>query len=508
MFVPLKDIAVVNRQRKVMDPQALRQLANSILAVGRLIHPINVRPTQPGEVYPDDYSTVEQRGQPIQEPWVLLTGGRRLAAHMVIGKDEIEARNFEDLPPLEREIVELEENVARADITWQEKLEAEARIHALRHQQAVERGEAPPTLTKTAEEIGMSKANLSKDLTLHAMMKVDPSLASAPTKKAALRKAAFKTEINRRIQSIKQVDLGDLRSKLFTADMRDFIRTIGDDSVDLHFSDFPFGIDYDITGHNAATQKGHYRDDPNQIRDLLADTVSHMVRTVKPTGWIVAMMGWSNYGYLSGLFRCACKVHHGYADPSYTENGMIVPAEKKCNARKGDKRPCRFLEVEELPWVWYRPNSRQPSLWPELHANNQYEMICVVNGGSAKLVTPNVGNVLAIDADYNDRIHEMQRPHALCIEIIRRTTVTGELVVDLCFGSGAHLAAAADLGRDFRGCDISPDNLGPALSHVAQYYKGKHVMQAIKGGATPAPGMPDDEDEVSDEDAKAMAADR
>src|SRR5437764_260476 len=118
MKIPLKDIAVVKRQRKEIDPQELRKLANSILARGRLIHAINVRPTRPDDL--------DDEGKPITLPWTLLTGGRRYAAHLVLGWDEIEAANFDDLGPLEQQVVELEENIVRTNITWQEEIDAKA----------------------------------------------------------------------------------------------------------------------------------------------------------------------------------------------------------------------------------------------------------------------------------------------------------------------------------------------------------------------------------------------
>jgi DNA modification methylase len=134
--------------------------------------------------------------------------------------------------------------------------------------------------------------------------------------------------------------------------------------------------------------------------------------------------------------------------------------------------PCRRLKVEDPEWLWFRPNSRNPSMHPELHAQNQYEKIAVVNGGEAVLVEKSRANVLVYDAEYSNRIHEMQRPHDFCKEIIRRFTLPGERVVDLCFGSGSALAAAADLKRDFLGCDINPKNRGPAIGFVSTYYNG------------------------------------
>jgi ParB-like chromosome segregation protein Spo0J len=492
--IPLTSIAIIDRQRKDMDLPKLQQLANSILLVEQsrgegngLIHPINVRPTRKDDRYDDGYGVADLRGQPVAQPWILLTGGRRTAAHALLGRTEIEARNFDDLDPLEQQIVELEENLARVNLSWQEELAAKARIHELRQAQAEAKGEVH-TATETAKELGESKANLSKDLQLHNLMKTDTSLKKATSKKAAIRAAQHKVEIATRVAALKPSSIQDLSKKLVTMDMRDFARLLPDQSVDLHFPDFPFGIDYDKVRPDSENAKGVYEDSQEGLKDLLTDVVPHLVRSLKPTGWIAAMMGFTNYQFMAGLFRTACATHAGYCKAGWNEVGEWMPVLEKgqtkpyCNAAPVNMRgQCRFLEVEELPWIWYRPNSRQPSLWPERHANNSYELICVVNGGSARLVRPNVQNVLAIDTVYTNRIHEMQRPHELCKEVISRLTVTGEKVVDVCFGSGAHLAAAADLSRDFEGCDINPANRGSALVHVASYYKPDTTAAAKKG---------------------------
>lgn len=499
MKISISDIAVIRRQRTVMDQGKLNQLANSIMAVEKikgegngLIHAINVRPPREDETYPPDYPVADLRGQKIHHPWVLVTGGRRTAAHLLIERTHIEAINFNDLDPLDREIVELEENLGREDINWKDELDAKARIHELRQIQAAARGEVQ-TQTETAKELGETKGNLSKDLQLHNLMKTDPSLAKATSKKAAIRSAQHKVDIANRVASLSPTAITDLASKLHTMDMRDFVRTLGPATIDLHFPDFPFGIDYDKVRPGSENSSSIYEDRPENLRDLLTDVVPYLVRSVKPTGWIAAMMGFTHYQFMAGLFRTACVTHTGYADGAWTEAGEWFPVKKEgygqpfCNQSPTNMRHlCRFLEVDELPWVWYRPNSRQPSLWPERHANNQFELICIVNGGQARLVRPNVPNVLNFDAIYEKRIHEMQRPHDLCKEIISRLTVTGEKVVDVCFGSGAHLAAAADLGRDFEGCDINPANRGSAIVHVASYYKPEAVAASKRGLASQA----------------------
>ena len=62
---------------------------------------------------------------------VLVAGERRLTACKNLGHEDILCRFIEDLDPIEREIIELEENTQRSDLTWQEHVRATKRIHEL-----------------------------------------------------------------------------------------------------------------------------------------------------------------------------------------------------------------------------------------------------------------------------------------------------------------------------------------------------------------------------------------
>jgi ParB-like chromosome segregation protein Spo0J len=114
MLLPISSIAVINRQRKQIDPKKLAELAESIKARGKLLHPIVVR--EPHESEKEKLAAGQTK--------VLVVGGRRLAAHIFLGLKEIEVNDFESLDPYEAEICELEENLKRENITWQEEVDA------------------------------------------------------------------------------------------------------------------------------------------------------------------------------------------------------------------------------------------------------------------------------------------------------------------------------------------------------------------------------------------------
>lgn len=463
MLIPLDQIAVVERRRK--DLGDIAALAESIKANGQITAAV-VRPAVEADR--------EKGVDPAVTPWVLVAGGRRFAAIMMTGLDVIRADDLGELSPMRQKILELEENLNRKELHWAEEAFLREEIHKLRQ---LEFGAAQSTTGEgwsardTARELNMTPGNLSKDLKLAQALRENPALKNAPTKASAVRMLDFNTKMEQRIAAVDGAALHTASSKLVTADMRDFVRTLPTHSVDLCFTDFPFGIDYNFD----AEDRNKYADSQGALQDLLVDVVPEIIRVTKPSGWLALMMGSTNYEFLRECIEDCCAEHFDYADTWYEESGSGWQKLRKgrCNSFKNDpSKQCRYLSVEDPEWIWFRPNSRNPSMWPTLHAQNQFEKICVVNMGNAVLVQQNKPNVLMYDAIYEDRIHEMQRPHDLCLDIVSRFTLGGERVLDLCFGSGSALAAAAELQRDYLGCDLNPANLGPALGWVAQHARG------------------------------------
>ena len=100
------------RQRK--DLGDLEGLKTSILNVG-LINPL----------------IVEEREEEPGTYW-LIAGERRYTACKELGKEKLEVREFCSLDEISRQLIELEENVKRKDLTWQENVAAVMKIWELK----------------------------------------------------------------------------------------------------------------------------------------------------------------------------------------------------------------------------------------------------------------------------------------------------------------------------------------------------------------------------------------
>src|SRR5438552_18759707 len=127
MQVLISEIHIPERRQR-HEIGDIASLADSISRLG-LIHPLVV----------DNNNT-------------LIAGFRRYTACKSLGWTGVECTRIDDLDPLVRHLVELEENIKRLDLTWQERHDAIIEYHRLRKEQ-----ELGWTEEKTANAIGITR---------------------------------------------------------------------------------------------------------------------------------------------------------------------------------------------------------------------------------------------------------------------------------------------------------------------------------------------------------------
>lgn len=123
----------------------------------------------------------------------------------------------------------------------------------------------------------------------------------------------------------------------------------------------------------------------------------------------------------------------------------------------------------------------KPLIWDKdrigmgYHYRARYEMICFFEKGKRKLCDLGVSDVLSFPALRGEQYYPTEKPVLLLQVLIAQSTRPGELVVDPFLGSGAAAEAALQLGRDFAGCDITPEAVARSRARIA----------ALKGPPTP-----------------------
>lgn len=135
----------------------------------------------------DDLETsIRQRGliNPIiveraNGAWKLVAGERRLTACQKLGLPVV-AREVSDLSPIEHQLIELEENIKRQDLEWQEIAKAIGRVHQI-HISA----DSEWTMGETADSIGLSLGQVSMYLRVNAELASNQRVAEAGTAREA-----------------------------------------------------------------------------------------------------------------------------------------------------------------------------------------------------------------------------------------------------------------------------------------------------------------------------------
>jgi len=163
----LTQIAVHDRARKELGE--VEELAKDIEINGQL---------QAGLVRRAGEADEDEGIDPAITPYILVAGGRRYAACFSLGFEFFKAELLEDLPPLQQKIYELSENLNRKELTWYEQAELRRQIHALRQQEASQRGESW-TMRDTAAAYGFTHSTLVKDVAVAEAVAADPTLKTA-----------------------------------------------------------------------------------------------------------------------------------------------------------------------------------------------------------------------------------------------------------------------------------------------------------------------------------------
>lgn len=119
-----------------------------------------------------------------RELW-LKAGERRLMASIKAGHADIPVRFCEDLSPVENQIIELEENLRRADLNWRDQARAVWKIHTLYSDEALDTNpDADWTQADTAKALGATGAWISEHIQVARELD-SPRLAQATSLRGA-----------------------------------------------------------------------------------------------------------------------------------------------------------------------------------------------------------------------------------------------------------------------------------------------------------------------------------
>jgi len=401
-----------DRQRKHFDESKISDLAVSIRTHG-LINPIVI--------------TREN---------ALVAGERRLLAHQQLAFEQIAFRYAESLDRVELALIELEENVRREDLTWQEHVEAIQSFHSLKKE-----SNDSWSMDKTAEELNISRTQVHNSLRVadairegvkevieapkfsaaynFASRRLERQTASSARSVAAITEAVIKNEpapvlneeelaaapINR-YASIEYANFHEWSSE-------------PQSGFNLIHCDFPYGINATKVGQSSAKHFGGYDDSPDVYWELLSAFLANQDNFCAESAHLIFWFSMDFYNETKSQLEAA-----GW-------------------------------RVNPFPLIWMKSDNRGILPDPERGPRRIYETAFFASRGDRKIVRA-VSN--AYHGATTKEYHMSEKPHAMLTHFMRMVVDSSTTLLDPTCGSGMAVKVAEEIGASYAlGLEMSED---------------------------------------------------
>lgn len=406
-----------NRIRKKFSEEHIEQLAESLASKG-YIHPIVLR----------------------NDSNELVSGENRYRAHrLLLDSDRhplgcpdgsVQITRLSDLSPDDLLEAELEENLLRKDLTWQEEAQAIARLHELRQSQNIDW-----TFADTANELqdseegpatGGQRTKVSESIILSEHLD-DPLIAAAKTRKDAIKAVKEKNKHKARMDAAADFeeflngktnadgDNEDLHT-LILGNYFDEVEHIPDGTYSVILTDPPYGIDIH--------RKGTFDIDVHEYDDS-KDYFSEIINSLA-----------------SETFRITTSQAHCYVF---------------CDIRRWPDIETAFFAAGWNCWprplIWHKGNIGSFAN-SDIGPRSTYE--CIFYGIKGhKQVQHNDMDVICVNQSTRSD-HPANKPVELYSNLLQRSAFPGERVIDLFCGSGPIFPAASKHKMIATGIELNP----------------------------------------------------
>jgi len=404
-FLLLSDIEIApNRQRRNFNLADLNDLGDSISRLG-LMHPIVIRKV-------DGKPTLvagERRFRAISDLYDL--GGTFTYAGEPVEYGCVPCTDLGELHPLAAMEAELEENIRRVDLTWQERAAATAALMDFRKAQAAQDNWPAPTTATIAEEVRGSKEGAAHESTRRELILAkhlnDPAVKSAKTLDEAFKALKKREDVARNVQLAESVGrvFSISQHQAHNADSREWLAAYAGPLFDVVVTDPPYGMGADEFGDSGGMADGahFYEDSAKTVCEIMSWLPDELHRLTKPDAHVYIFCDIDWFPIWKGRM---------------TDAGW---------------------KVFRTPLIWHKPAAfRAP--WPEHGPQRKYEVLLYAIKGDRR-VNKLYPDVISCPADSNLG-HPAQKPVALYEDLLRRSARPGDTVLDPFSGSGPIFPAA------------------------------------------------------------------
>ena len=363
----------------------------------------------------------------------LIAGERRTRACIMNGMTEIWAKDWEDVDELTHTEIELEENINRKELTWQEQIAGVKKLDEIKRKKygdaqsgedyAQERAWG---LQDTATSLGVSLGMASQDIQLAKDLEAMPTLAKqvAQLPKTAARKVVKQAKEKKKLEIQIQNKELDLNPSILLGNCCDLVKGLEDASVDLWITDPPFAVK---KISDAAKQYGYNETETNvgeedTMRETYNILIPEMFRALKPGSHVYMFYGSAWHTELLSMLRSA------------------------------------GFDMDDIPLIW---DKTRASVMPrDFHYSSSYEPILFgMKPPRTRPLKKAIKNILTFPSiPGQQRVHPLQRPEPLLNVLIENSSHVGQTVVDTFAGSGSTIMAAMKLKRKGIGFELDEGN--------------------------------------------------
>ena len=351
----------------------------------------------------------------------LIDGGRRLAA-CILAQKQVKCVYEDVVDDAELKELEIEANCFRKDFTPAERAEAVETYHSLKQTRngVAQSGSLNSgwTLQQTADSLGMSKANVIKQLQIHEMIQAFPELKKAKKLSDVVKAAKGLNRLADAVVGASNYEQVIKQNKktfdIFCCDALEHMLSVPDKSINLLLTDPLYGIDADKTAINlggntggSLTSSGYTISDSSKDPFFLYRAIAEQ------------------------SFRFCTEDAHGYVfigpEHYHTVRDIFIVAGWRVNIK---------------PIIWIKREVGQcnvPTAWPA----SCYEMLLYVRKDASVLVKQGMPDWLECPPVLSStKTHPFEKPVPVWSNLISRSAIPGQRMYDPCMGSGSSVEAA------------------------------------------------------------------
>lgn len=402
--VPISSIIIDRASRQRRDLTGIEELAESISRVGLIHAPVITRDS------------------------VLIAGERRIEAMKSLGWTETVIQFSDEIDPETLHSIELEENIKRVDMTWQDRALAVAKFHEIRQGQDPEWGQR-----ETGPALGISQAAVAKEIALaRAIQSKDPKILSAPKKSVALgilerRESRAKDNeseaLSLALPAKSSAPAAPVES-VINASFLEWAPAYSGPKFNFIHCDFPYGINADTFNQGAAGSLGGYSDTPDDYWRLVESLCTNLDRIALPSCHLIF---W------------------------FSMKGDFYHDTKSFLRRHTD------FDVDDFPLIWHKSDNVGTLPDPSRGPRRTYETALFASRGDRKVVNA-VANSYSAPTERAERIHMSVKPEPMLRHFFRMLVDEHSRVLDPTCGSGSALRAAESLGANqVLGLEMNPE---------------------------------------------------